>query len=74
MANRGPKFVLKNTKNVVAALRGEKQLSRYHTMQLVEMGYLEAEEVVSGGRGRPRHQYVLTGKANGLLALASNWK
>jgi predicted ArsR family transcriptional regulator len=74
MAKRGRKFFFANSKNVVAALTGETKVSRYHTMQLVEMGYLEAEEVTTGVVGRPPHDYVLTGKAKGLLALAQNWK
>ena len=74
MTNRGRKAVFSNNKNIVAALTGELTVSRPLVIQLVEMGYLEVEEVDTGVRGRPPHQYVLTGKANGLIALAKNWK
>ena len=74
MAKRGKKATFSNTKNIVAALTGELKVSRPLVIQLVEMGYLEVEEVTTGVCGRPPHQYVLTGKANGLIALSKNWK
>ena len=48
--------------------------TRYLTLKLVEMGYVEAEDVKSEGRGRPRKVYKLTGKGRGRLGLAKNWK
>ena len=61
-------------KAVVAALAEVNTLSRFLKLQLVEAGYLAVQPIKSEGRGRPAHDYVLTGKAKGLLNLAKNWK
>lgn len=44
------------------------------TKQLIGRGLVKAEEIRSGGRGRPAHNYVVTGKGRGLIALSKNWK
>ena len=61
-------------KAVVAALADVNTLSRFLKLQLVEAGYLAVQKVEKETRGRPAHNYVLTGKAKGLLNLAKNWK
>lgn len=48
--------------------------SRNYLESIVEMGYLEKRNVSEGRRGRPRVEYVLTGKGRGYVALSKNWK
>lgn len=75
---RGRKEVFADKFAVVDMLERVKETgmgdSRYLTLKLAEMGYVEAEEVKSEGRGRPRKVYKLTGKGRGRLGLAKNWK
>ena len=64
-----------NTKVSVAnALMNLTEVSRFHKLQLIEMGYLTVDTVKKASRGRPAHDYVLTGKGRGLVALSKNWK
>jgi len=75
---RGRKEVFADKFAVVDMLERVKESgmgeSRYLTLKLVEMGYVEAEDVKSEGRGRPRKIYKLTGKGRGRIGLAKNWK
>lgn len=59
---------------IAAALNDAENLSRFLALQLVNQGYLKAEAVPTGKRGRKPIEYVLTGKARSLLALAKTWK
>jgi predicted ArsR family transcriptional regulator len=47
----------------------EGKLSRFLTLQLIEKGFVAIEVVHKEGRGRPAHNYVLTGKGK----FAKNW-
>lgn len=75
---RGRKEVFADKFAVVDMLERVKETgmgdSRYLTLKLAEMGYVEAEDVKAEGRGRPRKVYKLTGKGRGRLGLAKNWK
>ena len=74
MANRGRPSQLATSKAKVEALNNLSDLSRHHIIQLVDMGLVNIEKVKSEGRGRPAHNYVVSGKGRGLQALARNWK
>ena len=77
MANvnaKGRPATFATKKAVVAALKEVDAQSRFLKLQLVEAGYLAIEPVRKEGRGRPAHNFVLTGKAKGLMNLAKNWK
>jgi len=47
--------------------------SRYLKLQLVAKGYVKVVVIHTCFKGRPHHDYILTGKAKGYLALARNW-
>jgi predicted ArsR family transcriptional regulator len=74
MANRGRPSQFATSKAKVEALNNLHDLTRYHILQLVDMGLVNIEEIKTGGRGRPVHNYVVSGKGRGLQALARNWK
>lgn len=77
MMKRGRKETFENAKAFAAVLKDTEKLnmlSRYLTLKLVNKGYMEAKTVKGEGRGRPRVEYVVTGKGRGLVALAANWK
>ena len=74
MANVGRPAQFVNAKAKVEALRNLDGISRYHMMQLVEGGLVEVVKVPGEGRGRPRHEYQVSGKGRGLMNLAKNWK
>ena len=64
-----------NVADSLAAIRDNSgEVSRYLALQLAERGLVAPEAVKSGGRGRPRIVYNLTGKGRGLVALSKNWK
>ena len=65
-----------NKAKLVAALNDVEtgKISRFLKLQLVEKGYVKIEKVrAADGVGRPAHDYRLTGKARGYLALSKNW-
>lgn len=72
---------LGDSKAIVKALLTigtENEVSRFHKMQLIGLGHLEAvkapeEKKVSGSRGRMPHRYVLTKKAENLIRLSKSW-
>lgn len=55
---------------------GHTAVSRVLKLQLVEMGMLQITKIEKEtvGRGRPAHDYTLTGNAKKMLGLAKNWK
>jgi len=55
---------------------GHTAVSRVLKLQLVEMGMLQISKIEKEtvGRGRPAHDYALTGNAKKMLGLAKNWK
>lgn len=62
---RGRKAVFLNNETVEQALRGIQSgtfKSRYLTIKLVEMGFVEASVIKGQGRGRPRVVYSLSEK------------
>ena len=74
ISTKGRPATFATKKAVVAALNDVDNLSRFLKLQLVEAGYLSVQVVRKDGRGRPAHNFVLTGKAKGLMNLAKNWK
>lgn len=77
MSKLGRKAEFENSKTVAKALRAVRDnglyKSRFLTLKLVERGFVEAVNMPSGFRGRPRVNYVLTGKGRGYVALSKNW-
>jgi predicted ArsR family transcriptional regulator len=74
VTKRGRPATFATKKDIVKVLTGEKVVSRQLQLQLVEQGYLKVEKVKSGGVGRPAHEFVVSGKGKGLIALSRNWK
>ena len=71
---KGRPAAFATNKKVAAALADLDNVSRYLALQLVEKGLVEVQEVKNGTKGRPAHNYVLTGKGRGLVALSKKWK
>ncbi len=73
---RGRPALLNNKREVANLLiNGDvNDLSHFLKHKLVDAGYVAFQPVVTGQRGRPALNVVLTGKAKGLIALARNWK
>ena len=71
---KGRPSAFATNKKVALALGDLDNVSRYLTLQLVEKGLVEVQEVKNGTKGRPTHNYVLTGKGRGLVALSKKWK
>ena len=74
---RGRKKTFANKFNVIDCLNRIQEgnfKSRYLTLKLVEMGFVEVVTEKGEGRGRPRVTYRVTGKGRGRIALAKNWK
>ena len=74
MANRGRPSKFATSKAKVEALNNLNTMSRYMILQLVDLGLVEIQKIKTEGRGRPAHNYVVSGKGRGLQALARNWK
>lgn len=55
---------------------GHTAVSRVLKLQLVDMGLLQISKIEKEtvGRGRPAHDYALTGNAKKMLGLSKNWK
>lgn len=75
---RGPEraFVTKEgaeKKQVIAdaLIKGVENMSRFHMLQLIELGYINREEPLKSeekrGRGRPSYQYLVTKKGKSLM-------
>lgn len=65
----------KNARAIVKALNDLDSVSRYLTLQLVDLGYVKVNKIkVTPGRGRAQVKYEVNGKGRGLQALAKNWK
>lgn len=70
-----------NNKAVVKALLSigtKSEVSRFHKLQLIELGHLEAVKAPEakkeqGSRGRMPHRYILTKKAENLIRLSKGW-
>lgn len=70
-----------NNKAVVKALISigtENEVSRFHKLQLIELGHLEAVKAPEskkeqGSRGRMPHRYILTKKGENLVRLSKGW-
>jgi len=71
---RGAKTKFETSKGVVKALKNLNSLSRFLKLQLVDKGFVKVVKRKSEGRGRPVHDYEVTGKGRGLVALSKNWK
>ena len=63
---KGRPAAFATNKKVAAALTDLENVSRYLALQLVEKGLVEIQEVKTGAKGRPAHNYVLTGKGRSL--------
>lgn len=70
-----------NNKAVVKALISigtENEVSRFHKLQLIELGHLESVKAPEakkeqGSRGRMPHRYILTKKGENLVRLSKGW-
>jgi hypothetical protein len=68
-------MTFKTKKAIVEALKNIDETSRYLSLQLVALGYVDVvKEKTKPGRGRCKVNYVVNGKGRGLVALAKNWK
>lgn len=66
---RGRPSIFADKVKLVNALFHPRELSYPSIMKLVNKGLLEPVSVPHDGRGRPSHDYVLSGKAKSMLAL-----
>lgn len=76
MGVRGHKSVFEDSRkraNLLKSFKNGDGVSTYHKKLLEGLGFVEAVNAKSGGRGRPAKNYKLTGKGRGYLALAKNW-
>jgi predicted ArsR family transcriptional regulator len=75
------KKIFLDNKAIVKALLSigtESEVSRFHKMQLIDIGHLEAvkapeEKKEKGSRGRMPHRYTLTKKGQNLVRLSKGW-
>jgi hypothetical protein len=80
MENKAGRPAIFADKNAIVvalrAIKGEEKVavSRFLKLQLAERGLIVAQDVKSGGRGRPAKNYVLTGKGKTYLNFSKNWK
>ena len=54
-----------------ALIKGVENMSRFHMLQLIELGYITREEPLKSeekrGRGRPSYQYLVSKKGKSLM-------
>lgn len=70
-----------DNKTIVKALLSigtDDEISRFHKMQLIEIGHLEAVKAPEakkeqGSRGRMPYRYILTKKGKNLVTLSKGW-
>lgn len=71
---RGRPSLVSNKRKLAETLNGDLNgVSLFVQHQLKDAGFIDFEPVKTGKRGRPSFRPVLTGKANGFLALSRNW-